>query len=386
MAGLLDRFLGPVGFTAPPPPIPGRSLTPPAPPREIASGNSGQLGPFLIPELSDWWLTRSQAWRVPACAQGLQVIAGTISTLPLTRWRDRSQLDDDTLVGQPDPAQPYSATMFQTVEDLVLYPHAYWLILGRSPVDDRAVAARYVPADQVADRLDTDGILEYKGVEYKQREVIRFDSPTPGLLDIGRTALRTAYLLERAAQRNADDVMPTGYLQNTSPVDLEDTEIDELLDGWAAARKHRATAYLNANVKYETTAFNAEQLQLVSSKEQAASEVARLMNLPPRYVNAPMAGGTSLTYTTVEGSRRDLVDLSLSVYMAPITDRLSMNDQTPRGQKVRFSLSEFYRADLDQLVTVGAAGTAAGLFTVTEWRRWAGLPDDPAADTGGQAR
>jgi hypothetical protein len=327
------------------------------------------------------------AWRIPACAQGIQVIAGTLSTLPLSRWRDRVQLVDDTLMIQPDPAVPRSSTMFQTVEDLILFPYAYWLILGRSLSDGRPNAVRYVPADQVSDDLDAvDGrpqILTYAGTEYRRSDVIRFASPTPGLLHTGRGALRTAYLLEIAAQRNAEDPVPQGYLRNTGPVDIDDDEIDDMLDGWKAARQKRATAYLNANMEYATVAFNPEQLQLVASREQAASEIARLMNLPPRYVNAPMAGGTSLTYTTVESSRRDLVDLSLSVYMQPVTDRLSMDDVTARGQEVRFTLSEFYRSDLAGLVSTGVAGTTAGLFSVQEWRRMAGLPDQPSVGTIG---
>jgi Phage portal protein len=334
----------------------------------------GQLGPFIVPPMPEGWLTRATAWRVPAAAQALQIIAGTLSTLPLARWRGPMLTGDDSLIAQPDPATTRSATIMATVEDLVLYPYAYWIVLAR---DGRnfPIAARHVPADRVDDRLTEEGIIRYEKEEYEAKAVLRFASPTPGLTLTGADALWTAYLLSRAAQRYANEPVPSGYLQNTGAVDLEEDEIDNLLDTWAAARQARATAYVGPNVNYQTTSFNAEQLQLTAGRELASAEIARLCNLPPHYVNAPQAGGSSMTYTTLETARRDLVDLCLGQYMAAVCDRLSLDDVTPHGQEVRFSLAAFYRSDFAGLVTSGVAAVAAGLVSVTEWRRLAGLPD-----------
>jgi hypothetical protein len=348
-----------------------------AAPNGIASRATRTLDPFVVPPLPGWLLDRATAWSIPAAANGIQVIAGTLATLPLHRWRGPSLTGDDTLVGQPDPLVPASATLNATIEDLVLFPYAYWITLAR---DYRGFpsAARHVPADLVTDRLDVDGELDYAGVSYPAGDVIRFHSPTPGLLWTGRDVLRTAALLEAAAQRYAGEPIPSGYLSNTGPIDLEDEEIDALLDTWAAARNARATAYLGPNTSYQATAFNAEQLQLTQSREHAAAAIAQLLNLPARYVNAPTAGGASLTYSTLESARRDLVDLCLSQYMAAVCDRLTLTDVTPSGQSVRFELAAFYRADFGSLVTSGATAVAANLISVTEWRRFAGLPDELA--------
>lgn len=362
-----------------PTPVP-RSAQVGGAPNGVASLDSAQLGPFIVPELADWWLTRATAWRVPAAAQGIQVIAGTLATLPLHRWRGPVQTGDDLLVAQPDPACPAAATIAATVEDMVLYPYAYWVVIGRDARGFPA-AARQVPADLVGDKLDRDGVLSYCGYDYPAADVLRFHSPTPGLLTTGVDALRTAYMLERAAQRYAGEPIPSGYIRNTGPMDLEDEEIDDLLDTWAAARNARATAYLGPNTEYAATAFNAEQLQLTQGREQSAAQIAQLLNLPPRYVNAPTAGGSSMTYTTLETARRDLVDLCLSAYMTAICGRLSLDDVTPRGQDVRFDLSAFYRSDFPSLITSGATAVGAGLLSVTEWRRIAGMPDQLATAT-----
>jgi hypothetical protein len=364
-----------------PPPPPRRSggvLG--AAPNGIASRAARTLDPFVVPPLPGWTLDRGTAWSIPASANGIQVIAGTLATLPLHRWRGAELTGDDTLVAQPDPLVPASATLNATIEDLVLFPYAYWIVLAR---DYRGFpsAARQVPADLVTDRLDVDGELDYADATYPAGEVIRFHAPTPGLLWTGRDVLRTAAMLEAAAQRYAGEPIPSGYLSNTGPVDLEDEEIDALLDTWAAARNARATAYLGPNTNYQATAFNAEQLQLTQSREHAAAAIAQLLNLPPRYVNAPTAGGASLTYSTLESARRDLVDLCLSQYMAAVCDRLTLTDVTPAGQSVRFALAQFYRADFGSLVSTGATAVSAGLMTVAEWRRLAGLPDTPADDT-----
>jgi hypothetical protein len=349
------------------------SLQPPA---------GGQLGPFIIPPAPEGWLTRATAWRVPAAAQAMQVIAGTLSTLPLARWRGPVLTGEDTLITQPDPAATRSATIMATVEDLILYPYAYWIVLARD-LRSFPIAARQVPADAVDDRLNEEGIIRYQNSEYDGGSVLRFASPTPGLLLTGSDALWTAHLMGRAAQRYASEPVPSGYLQNTGAVDLEEDEIDNLLDTWASARQARATAYVGPNVNYQTTSFNAEQLQLTAGRELASAEIARLCNLPAHYVNAPQAGGSSMTYTTLETARRDLVDLCLAQYMAAVCDRLSLDDVTPHGQEVRFSLAAFYRSDFAGLVTSGAAAVAAGLVSVTEWRRLAGLPDE--IDNGGTA-
>jgi hypothetical protein len=305
-----------------------------------------------------WPLTRDGVWLVPAVAQGLQVIAGTIGTLPLARHRGRQPVELGTLLTQPDPEEPRESTLTRLVEDLALFECGYLVVLERDATGF-PLHARYFPHELVEpldaphDYVSTGGPVLYpptryrlgpgQGVVVPAADVLRFPSHWPGLLVVGARTLRTATMLEQAAQRFAVMDLPSGELHN-SGADLDPGKIDELLARWEQARRLHTTGYTNALIEYRQHAWDAGQLQLVEARRFATSEVARLLNLPSRYVNAPTE--SSMTYANVESERRDLVDLSLRPYLAAVEKRLSLDDVCPHGQRVSFDLDAFYRGDL----------------------------------------
>jgi len=337
-----------------------------------------QMAPFTVslPSLDaydGWPLTRAEVWLVPAVAQGLQVIAGTVGTLPFTVSRGRESLEVPGLLRQPDPEEPAHATFTALVEDLVLFPEAYGVVLARDSAGKPA-QLRYVPHEIVEPFDWTDPADPYAapirqfrvgGYVVAARDVIRFPSHWPGLLIVGARALRTAITLERAAAQFATIEIPPGYLKNNGP-DMHPDKVTELLDGWSSARRARQTGYLNALLDYVVPSFNPEQLQLVEARKMATAEVGRLLNLPSRYLNAPSE--SSMTYSNVESERRDLVDLSLRPYVASLEGRLSLDDVVPRGQTVALELDDFYRGDMGARSAYYAAGLAGGWLTADEVR------------------
>lgn len=340
---------------------PEAASLPDGPPGDpVARGSSpSSLAPFTV-DLGDvpwdaWPLTRQQVWLVPAVAQALQVIAGTIGTLPWARRRGRDPLDLGTLLAQPDPEEPREATVTALVEDLVLYPEGYLVVIQRD-ADGFPLHVRYV-AHELVEPLDPPfdpyalvppprryRIGVYGGVEVDASAVLRFPSHWPGLLTVGARTLRTSMLLELAAQRYASTDLPSGTLKNKG-ADLPPAKVDELLSTWERARRTHSVAYTNALIDFNVEQWDPTQLQLVDARRWQAAEVARLCNLPSRYLNAPSDSG-SMTYSNVESERRDLVDLSLRPYLAAVERRLSMDDTCPHGQAVAFDLDAFYRGDL----------------------------------------
>jgi phage portal protein BeeE len=76
-----------------------------------------------------------------------------------------------------------------------------------------------------------------------------------------------------------------------------------------------------------------------------------MCNIPAWYINAESA---SATYSNVSQERRSLVDFSLRPFMSCIEERLSMNDVTPRGSRVRFDLDDYLRGNpLEQIEVLG---------------------------------
>lgn len=340
--------------------------------------------PFTVDGGGDgWWeawpLRRDEVWAVPAVAQGLQVIAGTVGTLPPERRRGRTPLPLPTVLRQPDPEEPREATFIRLLEDMVLYPDAYAVVLERD-ADGFPARFRYVPHEAVepfdwVDPLDP-YVLPSRRYRINShvvdaRDVLRFPSHWPGLLVVGGRALRTAILLERAAARFSQVEIPPGYIKNTGP-DLDPAKVDELLDAWSAARQTRQTGYLNSLLEFVTPSFDPSQLQLVEARRWQTTEVGRILNLPPKYLNAESS--SSMTYSNIESEKRDLVDLSLRPYVRLFEARLSMDDVCPRGQRVVLNLDDFYRGDLVSQATYNTAALAGGWTTVDEVRARQGDP------------
>ena len=114
-----------------------------------------------------------------------------------------------------------------------------------------------------------------------------------------------------------------------------------------------------------TFGYDAQQMELSQSRLNTASEIARMCNIPAWYLNAESA---SATYSNVSAERRSLVDFSLKPYMSCIEERLTMNDLTPRGQKVRFDLDDYLRGNpLEQIEVLGKM-LDYGLIDVEEAR------------------
>jgi hypothetical protein len=352
-----------------------------APTRGYAMPGSLPMAPFTVEAgmWETWPLRRDEAWQVPAVAQGLQVICGTVGTLPPERTRGRTPLPLPTVLRQPDPEEPREATFVRIVEDLVLFPDAFAVVLERDS-DGFPSRFRYVPHETVEpfdwrDPFDpyAPPLRRYRIDQHvvDARDVLRFPSHWPGLLQVGGRALRTSILLERAAARFSQVEIPPGYIKNTGP-DLDPTKVDELLDKWSEARATRQTGYLNALLDFVTPSFDPTQLQLVEARRWQTTEVGRLLNLPSKYLNAQSE--SSMTYSNVEQEKRDLVDLSLRPYIRAIEGRLSLDDVCPRGQAVTLDLDDFYRGDLNTMANYYTAALTAGWMTIDEVRADQGDP------------
>jgi HK97 family phage portal protein len=194
--------------------------------------------------------------------------------------------------------------------------------------------------------------------------LIMFSGMDEGLLNRGGRTIRTALELEMAVSRMAAEPNPTMVIKNTG-VDLPPEQVSSLLAQWKLARSQRATAYLSGPLDVTTFGYDAGQMQLAESRLNTAAAIARLCNIPAWYINAESA---SATYSNVSQERRSLVDFSLKPYMACISERLSMNDLTPRGSVVKFDLDDYLRGNPLEQIEVLERMLAAGIINVDEAR------------------
>jgi HK97 family phage portal protein len=334
-----------------------------------------------IPYYQDSWsplamirVSRSDAMQVPAVARARNIIAGTIATLGLNAYNEITgeKVEGRSILKQPDPALPLAVTMAWTVEDLLFTGSAYWVVLATNAEDGRPTQARRIDPMRVTFTTDTmtdeivngfylDGYLTpVTGVG----SLIMFSGIDEGILNRGGRTITTALELEKAVSRMAAEPNPTMVIKNTG-VDLPPEQVSSLLAQWAAARQKRSTAYLSGPLDVTTFGYDAQQMELSQSRLNTASEIARMCNIPAWYLNAESA---SATYSNVSAERRSLVDFSLKPYMSCIEERLTMNDLTPRGQKVRFDLDDYLRGNpLEQIEVLGKM-LDYGLIDVDEAR------------------
>jgi phage portal protein BeeE len=334
-----------------------------------------------------WWsVSDDLAMRVPAFRRATNLISGTVAQLPLVQWRNGELVEDNPLLRQPEADRAAWVTMQRLVQDIAHYGKGYWMVRD---VDAAGypTKVRALEAEEVTEPEDNPYVVLWKGKEWPVShpagpgtnvgQVIVFTGFDEGVLVDGAQSIALAIALEEAAKRYADVPLPSIALKNTG-ADLPPDQVEALLAAWEEARANRATAYLSSVVDTETFGFSPAELTLTEARNFASLEIARLFNLDGFWIGANMSGA-SLSYSNRVDLRKDLIDITLIDYMAPIEQRLSMRDVTPTltSNVVRFSTVDFLRSNLqDRVAIVTALLPYPGVMSEAEARDF--LRDTPS--------
>ena len=339
----------------------------------------------MIQQSGTFSLALSTAMQVPAFVKCLKVYTNTISAFPLKEYVGKDQVVARGVLVQPSPQTTYASIMGRTVQDLLLYGFAYWRVAARA-WDGYPTEFDWMPYSQVSfmpdatteammDPIPAFGTIYWNGVPVPPRDVVRFDGDsTGGWLDTMASAVNTSAALEAAALRYAEYPVPNVILKN-SGADLPGAVVDDLLEAWETARTNRSTAYLNSTISTESVGgFSPNDMQLTDARNASALAVARQANLDAAWVNATQSG-SALTYANRVDLYRQLLDLSLTPVMLQISQRLSMNDITPRGHAVEFDTSVFLRGNPAEIAALIATLRPLDVISIDESRELLDLPD-----------
>lgn len=278
-------------------------------------------------------VTREEAMRVSSIVKARALIGG-LSRYPLFAYRrDEAIANQPAWLSRTDTGQPPQWRMLWTLDDLIFYGRSLWAV--RRGAGDRIVDAVRVPFDEW--ELTEDLVIKVQGVTRSAEEVVYFDGPQDGLLDIAGDDIRAARNMTRTWAARVKSPVPLVELHQTDDIVLRDDEIDDLIATWEGARASGgATGYTPNNVQLITHGDTPTDLY-VEGRNAQRIDVANFLNLPVALLDGSPATA-SLTYSTNEGARSELVDLSLSYWSAPIAARLSMDDVTPRTQRIDFDI------------------------------------------------
>jgi HK97 family phage portal protein len=342
---------------------------------DVTAAVSNTIEPYInnLGFINYGMVSRSEAMTVPAVARARNIIAGTISTLPICTYQEATEakIPSRPFIKQPDPALPRSVTLAWILDDLLFYGVAYMEVLSTTAEDGRVANARRVDPTRVTMRTEPNTqVIQQWTVDSVARpfngigSLIVFWGPDEGVLARAGRTIKTAIELESAALRMAQEPIPQMVLRNEG-MNLPEDQKESLLNAFKQARRTRATAYVEGPINLDVVGFDSAQLQLVEARAYTASEIARAVGIPAWYINAESA---SSTYSNVSAERRALVDFSLRIYLSAVEARLSQDDITPRGQYVEFELDDFLRGNPSERVDTIVKLLDAGIISIEEAR------------------
>jgi HK97 family phage portal protein len=315
-------------------------------------------------------VTRQQALQVPSIKRCRDLICGTIASIPLEYYKKSNgeKIAAPRWVEQPSKAQPRFETIYFTLDSLLMYGVAYWVITETYLEDGRMANAEWVANSRVTFVTDstnsyvTEYYLDGKPLPMSGLGSLITFQKDEGILAVGGTTIKAALDAQNAASIALQTPSATGFLKNTG-ADLPPAEVSGLLAAWKRARQNNGTAYLTSTIDYQTIGFSPKDMGYNDAIQNLATECARLCSVDPYYVSASM--NQSMTYSNVVEERKQLVALTLQSYVSAVEARLSMDDISTTGHYVKFALDDtFLRTEpmerllvLEKMLTLGLITT-----------------------------
>jgi phage portal protein BeeE len=310
--------------------------------------------------------TRSEAMSVPAMARARHIIT-LPARLPITITPGDYRAT--ALIEQPDPTRTRMAVLAATIDDLLFDGVSLWRVTQRyarvgALLGRPRHAEHIIPDRRTYDPEHKRWLIDDKPVA--DVDLVWFEGPHTGVLSFGGRALRSAVALERAYRKTAENPAAAWELHQTSDDELTDPEIDDLVDGAAAAVRKRGVLYTNSATQLNMHEASSENL-LISGRTAAAIDVARMTGLPSPVLDA-YAEGSSANYANVQARLKEARDIGVDAYAAAITARLSLDDVLPRGVACSFDWDALLRNDFADRMAGYKAAQEAGVYDVDECR------------------
>lgn len=283
--------------------------------------------------------TRSAAMRLAPIARARNLLCTTIARFPLVQLRGAEETSSQPpwLYRTRDGSSPQQRIVW-TVDDLIFYGYSCWW--RKNGADGFPVAVGRINQDDWT--INADNRVEVNGEVARDDEVILIGGIHEGILSFGCDVIDDARTLNRNVRARVANPVPQLELHQTGGEELDDTEIDEMVADWAAARagKNGGVAYTNEFIEVKEHGQGADSQLMIEARNAAAVDLARIVGVTASRVDAT-ADKASLNYETTNGRNQEFVDFDLALYMLPIAWRLSMDDVTPQGTRIDWDTEQF---------------------------------------------
>lgn len=207
---------------------------------------------------------------------------------------------------------------------------------------------------------------------------VAWDSPDGNLGISALEQLGVMLRLDDAAVRALTSFHENGWRQSAmvvfpAGVEIDDDDLDELqaeiASSWQGIDNAGGIGVLTDGAKVETFSFNAQEAELVKSRQLSREEVCTAYDVPP-----PMVGLLDkATFSNIDTQHRMLFTDVLGPWLTLIEETIQAQliDGEPEfeGHFVEFDLSEVLRGDPVAEIEAITAGISGGVLTPKEGRR-----------------
>lgn len=395
-----------------------RARTVPVASGETYPTSSGTRGSTLYNWLTDGLsgaVSEAQAMRVGAVYASVGLIGGAIAALPFhiyERTQDgRSRVDDDLwwlFNESPHSAWTAASAWLYAAQSILLEGDAYWQILraskyspkivGFEPHHPKAVRAKRINGrnhytiyaardDGSIERreLDQDDVLHFPGIGFNGlRSVTPIQAALGNTADLALAADNHASAFFRGGARpDQAIVVPAG----TKVTDDQRTLMRET---WSGQRQHYNETgippILVGGMDIKPLTLNANDAQLLQTRQQSVEDIARIMGVPPHMIgktDASTSWGSGIEQMSI-GFIRYTLTRHLDAIRQEINRKCWPRPQRRYGEhNVEALLEGDSKAQAEYLGKALGGPGAQGWMTVNQVRRLKNMPpiDDEWANT-----
>jgi HK97 family phage portal protein len=327
--------------------------------------------------------TAMQHSAVWAC---VNLIAGSISTLPLAAYREGER---NPLPALPPILRQPSATMnlpefiYATLQALLTRGNTFGLIVDRAGAGLLPSQVELLANDRVTVEANDRIKIRVDGQEVDPASIWHVKAfTTPGqvlgLSPIGhaRQAIGLGVAAEKyAAKFFGESAIPSGVL--TSDQDIKQDRAEQLKARWRQSHGgNRDIAVLGNGARFQAVTIAPEEAQFLETTRANVATIARYFSVQPELIGGESGG--SLTYANVEQRATDFLVFCLRRWI--VTMEVALSALLSSTTSVKFNAGALVRTDLLTRYQAHESAIRAGWKLRSEVRELEDLPPIPGID------
>jgi HK97 family phage portal protein len=332
-------------------------------------------------------VTPSTAMQHSAVWACVNLIAGSISTLPLAAYRrgDREPLPDlPPILRTPAAGWSLPDFLYAALQSLLLRGNTYGLIVDRAGAGLLPSQVELLAPERVGVTVPN-GTVEYR-VDGQPVDpasiwhVRAFCAPgnVEGLSPIAhaRQAIGLGLAAEKfASQFFGESATPSGLLTTDQRITAE--QAYEFKERWAARHQgRRDIAVLGDGAKFQAVSISPEESQFLETTRANVATIARYYGVQPELIGGESGG--SLTYANVEQRALDFLTFGLRPWLVRL--EVALSALLASKTDVKFNAAALVRTDLLTRYQAHESAIRAGWKTRNEVRDLEDLAPLPGLD------